>query len=187
MKTLDDALELRRRIFGAFEMAEARTDPTEQQAWLTIVVVGAGPTGVELAGQIRELAVRSLRDNFRTFDPASVRVLLVDGGKAPLATFGDRLSARATTSAREARCRTANGRRVTGVDPTVSTSRPGTAPSDRGSHQGLGRRRAGVAARGRCSPKLRARTPTAPVASRRCPISRFRAIRRCSPSATWSH
>ena len=62
---------------------------------MTIVVVGAGPTGVEIAGQIRELAVRSLRRNFRTFDPASVRVLLIDGGTAPLATFGDGLSARA--------------------------------------------------------------------------------------------
>lgn len=61
MKTLDDALELRRRILGAFEMAEMITDPAEKEHWLTIVVVGAGPTGVELAGQIRELATRSLR------------------------------------------------------------------------------------------------------------------------------
>ena len=94
MKTLDDALELRRRIFGAFEMAETTSDPAERLAWLTIVVVGAGPTGVEIAGQIRELAVRSLRNNFRTFDPATVRVLLVDGGAEPLATFGHNLSAR---------------------------------------------------------------------------------------------
>ena len=65
------------------------------------MVVGAGPTGVEIAGQIRELASRSLRGDFRTFDPADVRVLLVDGGTEPFATFGDRLSA-----ARHARCET---------------------------------------------------------------------------------
>ena len=60
------------------------TDPVEQEKWLTIVIVGAGPTGVELAGQVRELAVRCLRGEFRTFDPASVRVVLLDGGKEPL-------------------------------------------------------------------------------------------------------
>src|SRR5262245_47053219 len=92
MKTIDDARELRRRIFGAFELAEVATDPVEQERWLTMVVVGAGPTGVELAGQIRELAVRCLKGEFRTFDPATVKVLLLDGGKEPLATFGDRLS-----------------------------------------------------------------------------------------------
>ena len=69
MKTIDDALELKRRIFGAFEMAEVAPTPAEKQEWLTIVVVGAGPTGVEIAGQIRELASRSLRGEFRTFDP----------------------------------------------------------------------------------------------------------------------
>ncbi len=92
MKTIDDALELKRRIFGAFEMAEVAPTLAEKQEWLTIVVVGAGPTGVEIAGQIRELASRSLRGEFRTFDPDDVRVLLVDGGTEPLATFGHRLS-----------------------------------------------------------------------------------------------
>jgi NADH dehydrogenase len=95
MKTLDDALELRRRIFGAFEMAELVTDAAEKEHWLTFVVVGAGPTGVELAGQVRELATRSLRGEFRTFEASSVRVILVDGGREPLATFGDQLSGKA--------------------------------------------------------------------------------------------
>ena len=94
MKTIDDAMELRRRILGALELAETATTPEERREWLTIVVVGAGPTGVEIAGQIRELAVRSLHREFSSFDPASVRVVLVDGGKEPLAAFGDRLSAR---------------------------------------------------------------------------------------------
>ena len=96
MKTVDDALELRARIFGAFEMAELEEDPQEQRAWLTFAVVGAGPTGVEMAGQIAELSRRALKRNFRRIDPASARVLLLDGGKEPLATFGDRLCAIAT-------------------------------------------------------------------------------------------
>src|ERR1051325_4587331 len=78
MKTIDDALELRGRIFGAFEMAELETDPAARDAWLTFAIVGAGPTGVELAGQIAELSRRALRDNFRGFDPAAARIVLLD-------------------------------------------------------------------------------------------------------------
>jgi len=96
MKTIDDALELRARIFGAFEMAETEEDPEAQRAWLTFAVIGAGPTGVEMAGQIVELARRSLKGNFRRIDPASAQVLLFDGGERALATFGDRLSAKGT-------------------------------------------------------------------------------------------
>jgi len=92
MKTIDDALELRRRIFGAFELAELEDDPEERRRWLTFVVVGAGPTGCELAGQIRELAERSLGHNFRTIDPTTAKVILIDGGKEPLASFGENLS-----------------------------------------------------------------------------------------------
>ncbi len=116
MKTIDDALELRRRIFGAFEMAEMVDDPAEKERWLTVAIVGAGPTGVELAGQIRELAVRSLRGEFRTFDPASVRVVLLDGGKEPLATFGDRLSGKAAKELERLGVELWMGARVVGVD-----------------------------------------------------------------------
>lgn len=116
MKTLDDALELRRRILGAFELAEVATDPAEQREWLTIVVIGAGPTGVELAGQIREFATRSLRGEFRSFDAASVRVLLVDAGREPLATFGDRLSQAAARELRSLGVELLMGARVTKVD-----------------------------------------------------------------------
>jgi len=96
MKTVDDALELRARIFGAFEMAELEPDPEAQRVWLTFAVIGAGPTGVEMAGQIAELSRRALTGNFRHIDPASARVLLFDGGKEPLATFGEHLCAIAT-------------------------------------------------------------------------------------------
>jgi NADH:ubiquinone reductase (H+-translocating) len=96
MKTVDDALELRARIFGAFEMAELEQDPEIQRTWLTFAVIGAGPTGVEMAGQIAELSRRSLKQNFRRIDPASAQVLLFDGGEEPLASFGKELCAKAT-------------------------------------------------------------------------------------------
>jgi NADH dehydrogenase len=116
MKTVDDALELRRRIYGAFELAESTTEASDRQFWLTVAVVGAGPTGVELAGQIRELAARSLRSDFRTIDPSTVRVLLVDGGKEPLANFGDRLSGHAARDLERMGVELRLGARVVGVD-----------------------------------------------------------------------
>jgi NADH dehydrogenase len=93
MKSIEDALKIRRRVFGAFEMAESATDPAERRRWLTFALVGAGPTGVELAGQIRELATKTLRSEYRHIDPQDARVLLFDGGSAPLASFGPKLSA----------------------------------------------------------------------------------------------
>ncbi|MGB2588799.1 MAG: NAD(P)/FAD-dependent oxidoreductase, partial [Pseudolabrys sp.] len=96
MKTLADALDQRARILGAFEMAELENDPDVRRAWLTFVVVGGGPTGVEIAGQIAELSRRALKHNFRRFDSGGVRVLLFEGGPEILATFGDKLSGIAT-------------------------------------------------------------------------------------------
>jgi NADH:quinone reductase (non-electrogenic) len=94
MKTIADALTIRRRVFGAFEMAETAADPAERAKWLTFALVGAGPTGVELAGQIRELATKTLREEFRHAHPEDCRVLLFDGGTEPLASFGQKLSDR---------------------------------------------------------------------------------------------
>jgi NADH:quinone reductase (non-electrogenic) len=93
MKSIEDALKIRRRVFGAFEMAESATDPAERQRWLTFALVGAGPTGVELAGQIREVATKTLRSEYRHIKPEDARVMLFDGGAAPLASFGPKLSA----------------------------------------------------------------------------------------------
>jgi NADH:ubiquinone reductase (H+-translocating) len=118
MKTVDDALELRRRIFGAFEIAEMTKDPVKRAEWLTFAVVGAGPTGVEVAGQLRELAVRCLRREFRSLDPADARVILIDGGKEPLANFGDRLSERAARTLERLGVELKMGLRVVGVDDT---------------------------------------------------------------------
>ncbi len=95
MKSIDDALELRARIFGAFELADLETDPAAVERWLTFVVVGAGPTGVEMAGQIAELAHRTLPGQYRRIDPRRARVVLVDALPAVLNTFGEQLSTRA--------------------------------------------------------------------------------------------
>jgi len=101
MKTISDALLIRRRVYGAFELAETADGAAEQRRWLTFALVGAGPTGVELAGQIRELATKTLRSEFRKFKPEDARVVLLDGGSAPLAVFGDELSRRATHELRK--------------------------------------------------------------------------------------
>ena len=95
MKTIDDALELRGRILGAFEAAEVSTDPTERERRLTFVVVGAGPTGVEVAGQIVELAERTLAGAFRTIKPSDCRVILLDAAPAVLPPMGPKLGLKA--------------------------------------------------------------------------------------------
>ncbi|MEV4642296.1 NAD(P)/FAD-dependent oxidoreductase [Actinoplanes sp. NPDC049548] len=95
MKSIDDALELRARIFGAFELADLQQDPAERERWMTFVVVGAGPTGVEMAGQIAELAHRNLPGQYKHIDPRKARIILIDAVDAVLKTFGDRLSTRA--------------------------------------------------------------------------------------------
>jgi NADH:ubiquinone reductase (H+-translocating) len=116
MKTINDALELRGRIFGAFEMAETEDEPGARQAWLTFVVVGGGPTGVEIAGQIAELARYALKGNFRGIDPAEAKVLLFDGGKEILANFGDRLSGKAAAELERLGVEIACENIVTGLD-----------------------------------------------------------------------
>ena len=116
MKTIDDALTIRRQVFGAFEMAETATEEAERRDWLTFAVVGAGPTGVELAGQIRELATRTLRAEFHHIRPEDARVLLFDGGTAPLASFGHRLSGKAARELAQLGVETHLESMVTGVD-----------------------------------------------------------------------
>jgi NADH dehydrogenase len=95
MKTVDDALELRGRILGAFEAAEVTTSEAERQRRLTFVVVGAGPTGVEVVGQIAELADRTLAGAFRAIDPANARVILVEAAPAVLPPMGPKLGLKA--------------------------------------------------------------------------------------------
>lgn len=93
VKTLEDATRIRRRILSAFEQAEWETDAARRAQWLTFVIIGAGPTGVELAGTIAELARDTLRGDFRNFDTRSARVVLVEAGPRILAGFTEDLSA----------------------------------------------------------------------------------------------
>ncbi|WP_081511553.1 NAD(P)/FAD-dependent oxidoreductase [Nocardia donostiensis] len=95
MKTIDDALELRARILGSFEQAELATTQEERERLLTFVVVGAGPTGVELAGQIAELADRTLEGTFHNIDPREARVILLEGAGAVLPPMGPKLGGKA--------------------------------------------------------------------------------------------
>jgi NADH dehydrogenase len=95
LKTLEDALEIRRRVLLAFERAERESNPERRAALLTFVVVGAGPTGVELAGALAEISRQSLARDFRHFDPGSARIILVEAGPSVLATFPETLRASA--------------------------------------------------------------------------------------------
>ncbi|MCV7192844.1 NAD(P)/FAD-dependent oxidoreductase [Mycolicibacterium brumae] len=95
MKTIDDALELRGRILGAFEQAERSSDPVRREKLLTFVVVGAGPTGVEMAGQIAELSDSTLKGAFRHIDPTQARVILIEGADQVLPPMGPKLGAKA--------------------------------------------------------------------------------------------
>jgi NADH:ubiquinone reductase (H+-translocating) len=116
MKSIDDALELRGRIFGAFELAELATDQAEIDRLMTFVVVGAGPTGVEMAGQIAELAHRTLRKDFRNIDPTTARVVLLDAAPYVLPSFGEKLGGRARRQLNQAGVEVQLGAMVTDVD-----------------------------------------------------------------------
>lgn len=95
LKTLDDAIALRRKLLLAFERAEAEPDPTKKAAWLSFAIVGGGPTGVELAGTLAEIARHTLRNEFRHIDPASAKVRLVEAGPRVLSSFPEVLSLKA--------------------------------------------------------------------------------------------
>lgn len=92
LKTLDDALDIRRKVLSAFERAEASDDEAERRALLTFAIVGGGPTGVELAGTLAEIARHTLKDEFRRIDPQHARVLLLEAGSRVLSTFPEALS-----------------------------------------------------------------------------------------------
>jgi len=100
LKTIEDALEIRRRVLRAFEAAERETDPERQKAWLTFVIVGAGPTGVELAGALSEIARQTMLRDFRRINPTSARVILVEGRERVLPPYPPPLSAKAADQLR---------------------------------------------------------------------------------------
>ncbi len=116
MKSIDDALELRGRILGAFEQAERSSDPVRRAKLLTFTVVGAGPTGVEMAGQIAELADQTLRGSFRHIDPTEARVILLDAAPAVLPPMGEKLGKRAQARLEKMGVEVQLGAMVTDVD-----------------------------------------------------------------------
>jgi NADH dehydrogenase len=116
LKTLDDALEIRRRVLLAFERAERETDAEKRAAWLTFVVIGGGATGVELAGTLAEIARHTLKDEFRRFDPRNARVMLVEGGDRILRAYPPELSEKARLQLERLGVTVWAGRSVTGVD-----------------------------------------------------------------------
>jgi NADH dehydrogenase len=116
LKSVEDALEIRKRIFLAFEAAERAHDPELRRAFLTFAIVGAGPTGVELAGALAEIARQSLPGDFRSIDPRQARVLLVEGVDRVLPSYPAELSARAQRRLEKLGIEVRTGERVTAVD-----------------------------------------------------------------------
>jgi NADH dehydrogenase len=116
LKSIEDALAIRRRILSAFEAAEVADDPGLRRAWLTFVVVGAGPTGVELAGQIAEIAHDTLHGDFRSADPRQAEVILVEAADRALPTFAPRLSAHAADALAALGVKLRRDCRVVGVE-----------------------------------------------------------------------
>ncbi len=123
VKSLESALEVRGRILSAFEAAEMEPDEERRRAWLTFVVVGAGPTGVEMAGQIAELARDTLRRDFRAIDPRGGRVLLVEAADRVLTGFPRSLSAKAARSLEQLGVTPLLGHTVVGIDAEAVTVR----------------------------------------------------------------
>jgi NADH dehydrogenase len=117
LKTLDDALALRRRLLLAFEDAERETDPARQRFLLTFVLIGGGPTGVELAGALAEIARQALKEEFDAVDPASARILLIEAGPSILPAFPENLRDSARRALQRLGVEVREGRAVTSVEP----------------------------------------------------------------------
>jgi NADH dehydrogenase len=121
LKTIEDATEIRSRVLLAFESAERERDPARRGVWLTFVIVGGGPTGVELAGALAEVATETMRRDFRTIDPREARILLVEGTDRILPTYSPKLSAKAAASLARLGVEVRTHTLVTGIEPGVVT------------------------------------------------------------------
>ncbi|MCD9027378.1 NAD(P)/FAD-dependent oxidoreductase [Luteimonas sp. BDR2-5] len=116
LKTLEDALRLRRRLLTAFERAEAETDPAQRAAWLSFAIIGGGPTGVELAGTLAEIARHTLKREFRHIDPAQAKVRLIEAGPRVLASFPEELSEKARRQLQKLGVEVLTGTPVSDID-----------------------------------------------------------------------
>jgi NADH dehydrogenase len=125
LKTVEDAIEMRHRIFMAFEAAEKETDPQLRRAWLTFVIVGGGPTGVELAGAIAELAYHTMKEDFRNIDTTEAQVLLLEGLDRILPPFASELSAQAEASLQQLGVTVQTKTLVTNIESDVVTLKQG--------------------------------------------------------------
>ena len=187
MKTIEDARYIRDGILSKFEMAEMATDPQERAEWLTFVVIGAGPTGVELAGQIAELAHKVLPQDYRTVDTTEARIILLEGAPSVLPPFkpeaaevhagdagedGRRDQAQHPGHRHGPRVDHRQGPRRHRDDP-----RPGPGSGPRACRRPRWRR---------CSARRPAPRSTGPAGSRSTPTAACPGIRRSSRSATWS-
>ncbi len=131
LKTIEDALEMRKRVFFAYEAAEREPDAAHRKAWLTFVVVGGGPTGVELAGALAEIARKTLENDFRNINPAEARVLLVEGSPTVLGAYVEALRAKAKQQLERLGVEVRTGARVTGIDEWGVTVLEGDTPATR--------------------------------------------------------
>ena len=134
LKTLADAFDIRARVIGAFESAERAGDDTARAAWMTFVVIGGGPTGVEMAGTMSEIARHTLRREFRRIDSAQARVILLEGEDRVLGAFVPKLSQRAREQLARLGVDVRTGSRVTGIDAagvSYEATRDGTVSTER--------------------------------------------------------
>jgi NADH dehydrogenase len=129
LKTLEDALQIRRRVLLAFEKAERETDPARRNELLTFVLVGGGPTGVELAGTLAEIARQTLRDEFRSIDTRQARIILVEAGPTILPAFAEKLRNAARRSLRRLGVDVREGTVVTAIDEHGATVNAGANPA----------------------------------------------------------
>lgn len=125
LKTVEDAIEIRRRIFTAFEAAERETDPEKRKALLTFVIVGGGPTGVELAGAIAELAYKTLQEDFRNINTSEAQILLLQGGNRILPYISPKLSTAATSALGKLGVEIRTNTRVTNIENDIVTFKSG--------------------------------------------------------------
>lgn len=125
LKTVEDATSMRRRILLAFEAAERELDPEKRRTWLTFVIVGGGPTGVELAGALGEIANDTLRHDFRSIDPASARIILIEAASAILPSYPPKLSAAARRMLERLGVSVRTSAMVTQIEETSVTIREG--------------------------------------------------------------
>jgi NADH dehydrogenase len=125
LKTLADAVDLRNRFYGAYEEAERTEDPVEREQWLTFVVIGGGPTGVELAGQMAIIAKHTMKGYFERIQPAKARVILLDAGDRVTAAFSEKLSAKVAKYLAELGVTVRQGARVTSIDAQGITFQTG--------------------------------------------------------------